>query len=118
MAATSRWSILNPSKDTLQRRERGSEHEQSFCCRTRHTSPRAPGRGGRRPRHPRRRAGALARLRSRRPRRYDLVIPSAYLEDEKILLLLDIIHSNAFQEKALAMGGYEMHETGNVIDQI
>jgi hypothetical protein len=63
-------------------------------------------------------AGALAQLRSRRPRRYDLVIPNAYLEDEKILLLLDIIRSDAFQQKALAMGGYEMHETGNVVDQI
>ena len=71
-----------------------------------------------RPRHPRRRAGALARFRSRRPRRCDLVIPNAYLEDEKILLLLDIIRSDALKEKALAMGGYEMHETGNVVDQI
>ncbi len=71
-----------------------------------------------RPRHPRRRAGALARLRSRRPQRYDLVIPNAYLEDEKILLLLDIIRSDEFKEKALAMGDYEMHETGNVVNQI
>jgi len=71
-----------------------------------------------RPRHPHRRAGVLARLRSRRPRRYDLVIPNAYLEDEKIFLLLDIIRSDAFKEMALAMGGYEMHETGNVVDQI
>lgn len=49
--------------------------------------------------------------------RYDLVIPIAYLEDEKILLLLDIIRSDEFKEKALAMGGYEVNETGNVVDQ-
>jgi molybdate-binding protein len=47
--------------------------------------------------------------------RYDLVIPSAYLGDEKIQLLLDIIRSDEFKEKALAMGGYEVHETGNVV---
>jgi putative molybdopterin biosynthesis protein len=50
--------------------------------------------------------------------RYDLVIPSAYLEDEKIRLLLEIIRSDDFKERALAMGGYEVHETGKVVDQI
>lgn len=49
--------------------------------------------------------------------RYDLVIPSAYLEDEKIRLLLDIIRSDEFRERALAMGGYEVEETGNVVAQ-
>ena len=49
--------------------------------------------------------------------RYDLVIPSAYLEDEKIRLLLATIRSDEFKEKALAMGGYEVHETGKVVDQ-
>jgi len=49
--------------------------------------------------------------------RYDLVIPTAYLEDEKIRLLLETIRSGAFKEKAFAMGGYEVHETGDVIDQ-
>ena len=44
--------------------------------------------------------------------RYDLVIPSAYLEDEKIRLLLATIRSDEFKEKALAMGGYEVHEDG------
>jgi putative molybdopterin biosynthesis protein len=46
--------------------------------------------------------------------RYDLVIPSAYLPDEKIMLLIEIIRSDEFKEKALAMGGYEVHETGNI----
>ncbi len=49
--------------------------------------------------------------------RYDLVIPKAYLEDEKIRLLLETIRSDEFKAKALAMGGYEVHETGNVVDQ-
>jgi len=49
--------------------------------------------------------------------RYDLVIPNAYMEDEKIQILIDIIRSTAFKEKALAMGGYEVHETGNVVNQ-
>ena len=49
--------------------------------------------------------------------RYDLVIPSAYLEDEKIRLLIEIIRSDEFKEKTLAMGGYEVHETGNVVHQ-
>ena len=47
--------------------------------------------------------------------RYDLVIPSAYLHDEKIRLLIEIIRSDEFKEKALAMGGYEVHDTGNII---
>jgi molybdenum cofactor synthesis domain-containing protein len=49
--------------------------------------------------------------------RYDLVIPQAYLADEKIRLLLETIRSDEFKEKALAMGGYEVNVTGNVVDQ-
>ncbi len=49
--------------------------------------------------------------------RYDLVIPTAYLEDEKIRLLLETIRSGEFKEKAFAMGGYEVHETGNMVAQ-
>jgi molybdenum cofactor synthesis domain-containing protein len=48
--------------------------------------------------------------------RYDLVIPQAYLEDEKIRFLLEIIRSDDFKQKALAMGGYEVEETGHVVD--
>jgi molybdenum cofactor synthesis domain-containing protein len=49
--------------------------------------------------------------------RYDLIIPRAYLADEKIRLLLETIRSDEFKEKALAMGGYEVHETGNLVHQ-
>jgi molybdenum cofactor synthesis domain-containing protein len=47
--------------------------------------------------------------------RYDLVIPNAYLKDEKIQLLIEIIHSDEFKQQALLMGGYEVHETGNLV---
>jgi len=33
-------------------------------------------------------------------------------------LSLDVIRSDTFKEKALVMGGYEVHETGNVGDSI
>jgi putative molybdopterin biosynthesis protein len=49
--------------------------------------------------------------------RYDLVIPQAYLTDEKIQILVEIIRSDEFKEKALAMGGYEVHETGCLVRQ-
>jgi molybdenum cofactor synthesis domain-containing protein len=47
--------------------------------------------------------------------RYDLVIPNAYLGDEKIQLLIEIIRSEEFMENVLAMGGYEVHETGHLV---
>jgi molybdenum cofactor synthesis domain-containing protein len=50
--------------------------------------------------------------------RYDLIIPCACLSDEKMQLLLEIIRSNEFKEKAVAMGGYEVHETGNLVHQL
>jgi len=48
--------------------------------------------------------------------RYDLVLPSGLLNDERILLLLEIIRSPAFIEQVLALGGYEVEETGKRID--
>ena len=47
--------------------------------------------------------------------RYDLVIPQAYLVDEKIRLLIEIICSEEFKTKAFAMGGYEVEETGKIV---
>ena len=49
--------------------------------------------------------------------RYDLVIPLTYLADEKIRILLEIIRSDEFKRKAQAMGGYEVDETGNLVNQ-
>jgi putative molybdopterin biosynthesis protein len=46
--------------------------------------------------------------------RYDLVIPTTLLEDERIKLLLEIIRSEKFIEQVLAFGGYEVQETGKI----
>ncbi|MCL6472408.1 MAG: molybdopterin biosynthesis protein [Firmicutes bacterium] len=48
--------------------------------------------------------------------RYDLVIPSEYLEDEKIQLMLQVIRSDEFKQRVLAMGGYEVDETGKFVN--
>ena len=50
--------------------------------------------------------------------RYDLVIPTAFLNDPRIELLLEIVRSDSFKGKVLEMGGYEVDETGTVIAQL
>jgi putative molybdopterin biosynthesis protein len=47
--------------------------------------------------------------------RYDLVIPTYLLEDERIRLLIQIIGSARFMEQVVAMGGYEVEETGRFV---
>jgi molybdenum cofactor synthesis domain-containing protein len=49
--------------------------------------------------------------------RYDLVIPTELLKDERILLLLEIIRSAKFIDQVLALGGYEVEETGKIQPQ-
>jgi molybdenum cofactor synthesis domain-containing protein len=46
--------------------------------------------------------------------RYDLVIPTDLLNDERINLLLEIIRSPKFIEQVLSLGGYEVEETGKI----
>jgi len=46
---------------------------------------------------------------------YDLVIPEAFLEDEKIKLMLEIIRSESFKELVHQLGGYDTSMTGTVI---
>ncbi|MDR0841927.1 MAG: molybdopterin biosynthesis protein [Acidobacteriota bacterium] len=46
--------------------------------------------------------------------RYDLVIPTAFMDDERIKMLLEIIRSPQFIEPVLALGGYEVEETGKI----
>jgi putative molybdopterin biosynthesis protein len=46
--------------------------------------------------------------------RYDLVIPARLVNDPRIALLLDIIRSGKFREQVLALGGYEIEETGKI----
>lgn len=50
--------------------------------------------------------------------RYDLVIPTAFLEDDKIGLMLEIIRSEAFKSRVLELGGYEVEQTGRIIEPI
>jgi putative molybdopterin biosynthesis protein len=46
--------------------------------------------------------------------RYDLVIPEEFLQDGRMKLLLEIIQSRQFIEQVLALGGYEVEETGTI----
>jgi molybdenum cofactor synthesis domain-containing protein len=46
--------------------------------------------------------------------RYDLVMPANLLKDARIQLLLEIIRSAKFVEQVVALGGYEVEETGKV----
>ncbi len=48
--------------------------------------------------------------------RYDLIIPKQFLTDEKIAALLNVIrNSNEFQELVLALGGYNLRDSGNIM---
>jgi molybdenum cofactor synthesis domain-containing protein len=49
--------------------------------------------------------------------RYDLVIPTCLMADSRIRLLLDVIRSQDFARQVLAMDGYEIHETGNLVKE-
>jgi molybdenum cofactor synthesis domain-containing protein len=49
--------------------------------------------------------------------RYDLVIPTDLLNDDRIQLLLEIIRSANFIEQVLILGGYETEETGKIQPQ-
>lgn len=46
--------------------------------------------------------------------RYDLVVPTDFLKDERMQLLMEIIRSSKFIEQVLALGGYEVEETGKL----
>ncbi len=47
--------------------------------------------------------------------RYDIVFPTPLLDDDRMRLLLEIIRSSQFLEQVLAMGGYEVEETGSIV---
>jgi putative molybdopterin biosynthesis protein len=48
--------------------------------------------------------------------RYDLIIPKTYLEDQKVQKVLDLIrHNRGFHQKILALGGYNLRDTGKVM---
>lgn len=46
---------------------------------------------------------------------YDLVIPEEYIEDEKIVTLLEIMRGSLFKERIVALGGYGVERTGEEI---
>jgi molybdenum cofactor synthesis domain-containing protein len=46
---------------------------------------------------------------------YDLVIPEEFLQDEKIRALLEVIKSDSFKNKVLALGGYGVDRSGEEI---
>jgi putative molybdopterin biosynthesis protein len=49
---------------------------------------------------------------------YDLVIPEEFLNDDKILRLLEVIRSTRFKEKVADMGGYGVERTGEEIQPL
>lgn len=46
---------------------------------------------------------------------YDLVIPVEYMEDEKILRLLEVINTDRFKTRVTALGGYGVERTGEEV---
>lgn len=49
------------------------------------------------------------------PERYDLVIPDSLLNDPRILTLLELLRTEAFQKKIQDLGGYETCLTGQIM---
>jgi len=48
--------------------------------------------------------------------RYDLLIPSIFMEDERIQTLMTLIRSKSVQEKIARLGGYEVPLTGQIME--
>lgn len=46
---------------------------------------------------------------------YDLAIPTRFMQDERIIALLDLIRSDDFKKILVSMGGYELSRTGEII---
>lgn len=46
---------------------------------------------------------------------YDLVIPTRYRDEARMLALLDVVRSKEFKQAVFAMGGYGVDNTGDVI---
>lgn len=48
--------------------------------------------------------------------RYDLIIPTEFINDEKIIQLLDLIRVNKeFHNKILSLGGYDLRDCGKIM---
>jgi putative molybdopterin biosynthesis protein len=48
---------------------------------------------------------------------YDLVIPEEFMNDEKMVTLLEVIRTPAFKKRVLALGGYGVERTGDEIPE-
>ena len=46
---------------------------------------------------------------------YDLVIPEAYYNTRKVRTLLHTVRSDAFKQRVMALGGYGVEKTGEVL---
>ncbi len=46
---------------------------------------------------------------------YDLIIPEQFFESPKVQVLLDTIATDAFKERVLALGGYGVEKTGQIL---
>lgn len=46
---------------------------------------------------------------------YDLIIPAAYYDSASMGAFLEVIHSDAFKQRATALGGYHTERTGEVL---
>jgi molybdopterin biosynthesis enzyme len=46
---------------------------------------------------------------------YDLIIPDRYMQDKKILTLLEVIRSAEFKQAVSALGGYNVEKTGEIV---
>jgi putative molybdopterin biosynthesis protein len=46
--------------------------------------------------------------------RYDLCIPEAFVDDPRVLALLDILHSTEFRDAVRDLGGYHVEDMGKV----
>lgn len=49
---------------------------------------------------------------------YDLVIPTAILDDPNIRIVLDTIRSSGFRERVLTLGGYDPSRSGELVMEI
>ena len=49
------------------------------------------------------------------PERYDLVVPESTFKDPRFQTLLAVIRSPAFQDAALALGGYDLQDCGKIL---
>lgn len=45
---------------------------------------------------------------------YDFLLPAAYLDDARVQQFIDILSSDAFQQRLLELGGYDVTHTGEI----